>query len=217
MAWDEPVGTSFLGTWGAISRAELWGTSTGPCESALALVLPVPIGTIGTGAALLVGLASPLAFESFGGTYSSCTVLRLASRCCLLLLGASSSAVLGGCFCAVILPAEAGDLPDSLTDALLPSTGSSLCRIADDAISLSLFVLLPMKPTTWLYSLSQLCRATSNRSALLLGSGTSIRRSRSRACGVTYSGKVRGVETMYLYSRLILSPSGFAGSSSKGK
>lgn len=65
--------------------------------------------------------------------------------------------------------------------------------------------------------LSQLCRATSNRSALLRGSGTSILRSKSRAWGVTYSGKVRGVETMYLYKRLMLSPSGFAGSSSNGR
>lgn len=65
--------------------------------------------------------------------------------------------------------------------------------------------------------LSQLWRATSKRSARLRGSGTKILRKRSLAWGVTYSGKVSGVETMYLYSKLMLSPSGLAGSSSNGR
>jgi hypothetical protein len=85
------------------------------------------------------------------------------------------------------------------------------------AMSLEVVVLLVMNPTTCAYSLSQLCLATSKRSARFLGSGTSILFNKSRACGVTYSGKVRGVDTMYLYRRLMLSPSGFAGSSSKGR
>lgn len=33
----------------------------------------------------------------------------------------------------------------------------------------------------------------------------------------TYSGNVRGVWVIYLYNKLMLSPSGFAGSSSNGR
>lgn len=84
-------------------------------------------------------------------------------------------------------------------------------------ISFSLVVLLVINPTTLANGASQLCLATSKRSALFLGSGTSILLSKSLACGETYSGNVKGVDTIYLYSRLILSPSGFAGSSSNGR
>lgn len=84
-------------------------------------------------------------------------------------------------------------------------------------ISLSLVVLLVIKPTTLAKGANQLCLATSKRSALFLGFGTRILLSKSRAWGVTYSGNVSGVETIYLYNRLILSPSGFSGSSSKGR
>ena len=68
------------------------------------------------------------------------------------------------------------------------------------AISPTVVVLLVTWATTCAKSLSQLCLATSNRSARFLGSATRILRSRSRACGVTYSGNVRGVVVMYLYS-----------------
>lgn len=85
------------------------------------------------------------------------------------------------------------------------------------AISVRVVALLVTCETTCAKSESQLCRATSNRSARFRGSGTNIRRRRSRACGVTYSGNVSGVVVIYLYSRLILSPSGFAGSSSNGR
>lgn len=66
------------------------------------------------------------------------------------------------------------------------------------AISPTVVVLLVTCATTCAKSLNQLCLATSNRSARCLGSATRILRSRSRACGVTYSGKVRAVVVIYL-------------------
>lgn len=54
-------------------------------------------------------------------------------------------------------------------------------------------------------------------SARFLGSGTSMRDRRSLASAEIYSGNDNGVLTIYLYSRLMLSPSGLAGSSSKGR
>lgn len=49
------------------------------------------------------------------------------------------------------------------------------------------------------------------------GSGTKMRRNRSRGSGGTYSGNVRAVVVMYLYSWVMLSESGLAGSSSYGR
>ncbi len=89
---------------------------------------------------------------------------------------------------------------DSRTDELLARLGfsSSSAGTVVFWMSLGLVVLDVINSTTWAYSLSQLWRATSNRSARFRGFGTSILRSKSRACGVTYSGNVRGVLTMYL-------------------
>lgn len=176
-------------------------TSTGPCASVLARVLPGPATAVmGSGLRLTdSGLASPRAVAPCGATYSTCTVLRLASLCCFLMSLASSPPMPAAPACLGASDDDAlsaiGLLEGSLTEALRPSCESSSVASTKPP---SLFTLLPMKPTTCVYSLSQLCRATSNKSARRLGSGTSIRRKRSRACGVTYSGKVNGVLTMYL-------------------
>lgn len=201
-----------------ISCPRLGVTSTGPCASVLALVFVAEAVAAGTGfRALASDVESWRTVAVLGATYSTCTVRLFASLCCLRMSLASSPPMLAVPTCLGTATDDLSAVPlldGSLTEELRPSDVSSpSCKTGVE----SLFTRLPIKPTTLVYSLSQLWRATSNRSALRRGSGTSIRRSRSRACGVTYSGNVSGVLTMYLYSRLMLSPSGFAGSSSKGR
>jgi hypothetical protein len=164
---------------------------------------------------------SPRWVVVFGGTYSTWTVRRLLSFCCLRY-AASASASTVPCLLTrpPIVGVTADFFEDSRTEELraiigLPSSSSAGTVVF--WISPGVVVLDVINSTTWAYSLSQLWRATSKRSALFLGLGTRILRRRSRAWGLTYSGNVRGVLTIYLYRRLMLSPSGFAGSSSNGR
>lgn len=79
MTWGcDAGGTSFRGT--GASRLVLEVTSTGPEESPRALVLPALFVAVGEATLAAAGLASLRVVLSRGATYSTCTVLRLASR-----------------------------------------------------------------------------------------------------------------------------------------
>src|SRR5690606_9918128 len=136
-----------------------------------------------------------------GATYSTCTVRRFASFGVLAAAAAASSASMLPCFEAN--PPTVDDAPPdfgfvaSRTEALLVipvgAAASSSAGTVVFWISMGVVVLLVMTLTTFAYSLSQLWRATSKRSARFRGLGTSIRRRGSRAWGDTYSGNVSGV------------------------
>ena len=117
-------------------------TSTGPCACADALVLPDGNPEdAGAGAGLLcagvMGLRSVRGAVCASYGYSICTVLLLASRCCLLKSAVSSPPTLAEGPClgmnveALLDASTAGLLVlGSLTDALRPSCGSSSFIIA---------------------------------------------------------------------------------------